>query len=53
MAIAVDRAVMHTKPDSWVGNPMKERKVKRAIRQVLPEGFEPARRTVRPDKGAR
>ena len=25
-AVAVDRAVMQTKPDHWVGNPMKERK---------------------------
>ena len=39
-AIAVDRAVMQTKPDHWVGNPMKERRVIRAIRAALPEGFE-------------
>ena len=39
-AIAVDRAIMHTKPDQWVGNPMKERRVKRAIRLVLPAEFE-------------
>jgi type I restriction enzyme R subunit len=39
-AVAVDRAVMHTKPDQWVGNPMKERRVKRAIRVALPEGYE-------------
>ena len=39
-AVAVDRAVMQTKPDHWVGNPMKERRVIRAIRAVLPEGYE-------------
>lgn len=39
-AVAVDRAVMHAKPDSWVGDPMKERKVKRAISRVLPAGFD-------------
>ena len=33
-------AVRHTKPDSWVGNPMKERKVKRAIKAVLPADFD-------------
>ena len=32
-AMEVDRAVRHTKPDSWVGNAMKEKKVKRAIRR--------------------
>jgi len=36
-AIAVDDAVRHNKPDSWVGNRLKERRVKRAVRQVLPE----------------
>jgi len=39
-AVAVDQAVMQTKPDQWVGNPMKERRVKRAIRTVLLEGYE-------------
>jgi type I restriction enzyme R subunit len=40
VAIKVDYAVMDTKPDSWVGNPLKERKVKRAIRAVLPPDFD-------------
>ncbi len=31
---------MHTKPDHWIGNSMKEKKVKRAIRKVLPDGYE-------------
>jgi type I restriction enzyme, R subunit len=39
-AVSADRAVMQTKPDQWVGNPMKERRVKRAIRVVLPEDYE-------------
>ena len=39
-ATAVDRAVRHSKPDSWVGNGLKEKKVKLAIRTVLPEHFE-------------
>jgi type I restriction enzyme R subunit len=40
LAIQVDRAVRHSKPDSWVGNALKEKKVKRAIQAVLPEGFD-------------
>jgi type I restriction enzyme R subunit len=36
-AMAVDKAVRDNKPDSWVGNRLKERRVKRAVRQVLPE----------------
>jgi type I restriction enzyme R subunit len=40
IAIEVDLAVMHTKPDSWVGDPMKERRVKRAISRVLPDGYD-------------
>jgi type I restriction enzyme R subunit len=39
-ATVVDRAVRHSKPDSWVGNSLKEKKVKRAIRAVLPEDFD-------------
>ncbi len=40
IAVEVDLAVMHTKPDSWVGDPMKERRVKRAISRVLPDGYD-------------
>ncbi|MEI2671080.1 MAG: hypothetical protein V9G13_08120 [Marmoricola sp.] len=42
------RVVRHTKPDSWVGNAIKEKKVKqRHPRQDLPDDFDrPARRTV-------
>ena len=39
-AIAVDRAVVDNRPDSWIGNRMKERRVYNAIRQVLPVGYE-------------
>ena len=35
LAIEVDKVVMETKPDSWVGNPMKEKKVRNAVMHVL------------------
>jgi type I restriction enzyme R subunit len=40
LAVDVDRAVRHTKPDSWVGNALKEKKVKQAIKATLPDGFD-------------
>ena len=40
LAIAIDTVVRYNKPDAWVGNPMKERKVKNAIRSALPDGFD-------------
>jgi type I restriction enzyme R subunit len=40
LAIEIDLTVRHTKPDSWVGNPIKERKVKRALERALPEDFD-------------
>lgn len=40
LAQKVDKAVRNTKPDSWVGNKLKERKVENAIRASLPAGFE-------------
>lgn len=36
----VDGAVRLSKPDSWVGNPLKERVVKRAVRDTLPPEFD-------------
>jgi type I restriction enzyme R subunit len=39
LAETVDGAVRLSKPDSWVGNSLKERLVKRAIRDVLPAEF--------------
>lgn len=40
LAIEVDTIVRHTKPDSWVGNPMKEKVVARALRRTLPHDFD-------------
>jgi type I restriction enzyme R subunit len=40
LAIEVDRAIRHSKPDSWVGSPMKERVVKRALRGAVPADFD-------------
>lgn len=40
IAIEVDKVVLQSKPDSWVGNPMKERKVKLAIKAVVPADFD-------------
>jgi type I restriction enzyme, R subunit len=40
VAVEVDRAVMYTKPDQWIGNLMKEKKVKRALRKVLPPDYD-------------
>jgi len=38
--IQIDTAVRLSKPHDWVGNKMKEKVVARAIRQVLPDGFD-------------
>lgn len=43
LAIEIDTVVRHTKPDAWVGNPIKERKVKNAIRSNLGDGFDEAK----------
>ncbi len=40
MAIQVDTAVLTSKPYDWVGNTMKEKVVKRALRQILPADFD-------------
>ncbi|MYQ92216.1 HsdR family type I site-specific deoxyribonuclease [Streptomyces sp. SID4946] len=40
LAAVVDTTILHTKPDSWVGNAMKEKKVKRALAQALPSDFD-------------
>lgn len=40
LAIKVDRAVLDHKPHGWVGNSMKEKAVKRALIQVLPNDFD-------------
>ena len=40
LAAGVDEAVLNSKPDSWLGNPLKERKVKLAVKAVLPLDFD-------------
>jgi type I restriction enzyme R subunit len=39
LARKVDEVVRSTKPDHWVGNPIKEKKVWNALHTVLPAGF--------------
>jgi type I restriction enzyme R subunit len=39
-AVEIDTIVRHTKPDSWVGNKMKERLVRNALKKSLPDDFE-------------
>ena len=39
LAMAVDRTIMETKLDRWNGDPMKERQLIRAIRQVVGASF--------------
>lgn len=40
LADVVDTTVLHAKPDSWVGNAIKEKSVKRALARALPDGFD-------------
>ena len=40
LAVTADTTVRHTKPDSWIGNPIKEKKVKRALVAALPADFD-------------
>lgn len=40
LAVEVDTVIWHTKPDSWVGNPLKEKRVKRVLAQTLPTDFD-------------
>ncbi|WP_024756568.1 type I restriction endonuclease subunit R [Streptomyces exfoliatus] len=40
LAAVVDTTILQTKPDSWVGNAMKEKKVRRAVAQALPADFD-------------
>jgi type I restriction enzyme R subunit len=39
VAIEVDTIVRHTRPDSRIGSPVKEKQVKRAIAKALPDDF--------------
>jgi type I restriction enzyme R subunit len=40
LAVEVDSVIWHTKPDSWVGNPIKEKRVKRVLARTLPTDFD-------------
>ncbi|GAA3831745.1 type I restriction endonuclease subunit R [Streptomyces phyllanthi] len=40
LAAEVDTAVLHSKPHAWVGNALRERKVRNAIKRALPDGFD-------------
>lgn len=40
LAVEVDTIVRHTKPDAWVGNSMKERLVRNALKKTLPDDFD-------------
>jgi type I restriction enzyme R subunit len=40
LAVDVDQAILLNKPDHWVGNAMKEKRVRLAIRKVLPAGYD-------------
>jgi type I restriction enzyme R subunit len=39
LAVEVDAAIVKNKNDAWVGHPMREKALKRAIRRELPEGY--------------
>jgi type I restriction enzyme, R subunit len=40
LVLGVDEAVRQTKPDRWIGNAIKEKKVRRALINVLPADYE-------------
>jgi type I restriction enzyme, R subunit len=40
LARRVDETIRETKPDRWVGNPIKEKKVRNALIEVLPPEFD-------------
>jgi type I restriction enzyme R subunit len=40
IALEVDTAVRESKPDSWLGNPLKEKRVRLAIQRVVSKDFE-------------
>jgi type I restriction enzyme R subunit len=40
LVVEVDTTVRHTKPDHWIGSPIKEKKVRRALIKVLPPSFD-------------
>ncbi|MEU8772650.1 HsdR family type I site-specific deoxyribonuclease [Streptomyces sp. NPDC048606] len=40
LAIEVDTAVLHSKPHAWVGNSLRERRVRNALKRTLPDDFD-------------
>jgi type I restriction enzyme, R subunit len=40
VAVEIDTTIRLVKPDSWVGDPMKERRVRRALKAALPENYD-------------
>jgi type I restriction enzyme R subunit len=40
LVLEVDEAIRHTKPDRWIGNAIKEKKVRRALVTVLPADYD-------------
>jgi type I restriction enzyme R subunit len=40
IAVEIDTTIRNVKPDSWVGNSMKERRVRRALKAALPENYD-------------
>jgi type I restriction enzyme R subunit len=40
IAVEIDTTIRLVKPDSWVGNPMKERRVRRALKAALPGNYD-------------
>jgi type I restriction enzyme, R subunit len=40
LVLGVDEAIRHTKPDRWIGNAIKEKKVRRALVNVLPADYD-------------
>jgi type I restriction enzyme R subunit len=40
LVLGVDEAILHTKPDRWIGNAIKEKKVRRALITALPPDYD-------------
>lgn len=40
VALEVDEALRLNKPADWIGHPLKEKRVNRAVQQVLPDGWQ-------------
>jgi type I restriction enzyme R subunit len=40
LVLQVDEAIRNTKPHDWIGNDMKEKRVRRALIQVLPSDYD-------------